>query len=635
MSWAVPPQPSTFHSASVRFADLIDLRAELGAAEASGLLPVLVASPGPAWRGRLALVIEEAVETALLRRGACPSGVGAATSLEGSLADQLYRARLLELRGVALGVCSLAGIATLSGVLDAEDSAVLRWWLDACDRAPVQLVLDRANATLGVYGPPRPLAEIMRAPEAASVAGEGSRVLAPEVGASVAAMELSEPPPAVLERDGALAFEQPGDEDDSALTTAAPPVESALAENVPAAVERVPSLLESAPPQVERSPIESAAAASESAPRAAGASELRPVEAEATRPLEACAENGMLSDRMESLGDITEAILKSLVGPRAEPPPLVPPAPAPRRRTKAVDPETTEDADAVSILVPPLYPNARDEWPAWASDLSAARGAKPLAAIERMFVSSYVPLSDAVLRGIADGESAGLVARWAASFARSYEEAFDALRVRGKRPTMVLDAPDIALRIGRLHGARSVQLLLIDALRYDLGLRVEQRVRALLGQQAALAERLLLWSALPSTTEVQLELIGRGAEGLAEPTRGESFEVPVARGRAAASLRRVKTGHRELLKLDLVEARLSEPGPPELERLDALADETARVLADYLSKQAPRTLVLAFGDHGFLLDRLDAGATRAARHGGSSPEEVLVPAFAWLVGGVH
>ena len=40
------------------------------------------------------------------------------------------------------------------------------------------------------------------------------------------------------------------------------------------------------------------------------------------------------------------------------------------------------------------------------------------------------------------------------------------------------------------------------------------------------------------------------------------------------------------------------------------------------------------GDHGFLIDSLDSG-TSAARHGGASPEEVLVPAFAWLVGNVH
>ena len=48
----------------------------------------------------------------------------------------------------------------------------------------------------------------------------------------------------------------------------------------------------------------------------------------------------------------------------------------------------------------------------------------------------------------------------------------------------------------------------------------------------------------------------------------------------------------------------------------------------------PRTLVMMFGDHGFLLDPV-VGGTSAGRSGGASPEEVLVPAFAWLVGNVH
>jgi hypothetical protein len=199
---------------------------------------------------------------------------------------------------------------------------------------------------------------------------------------------------------------------------------------------------------------------------------------------------------------------------------------------------------------------------------------------------------------------------------------------------MVLDAPDIALRTARLHGARTIQLLLIDGMRFDLGLRVEQRVRALMGQRAALAERLLLWSALPSTTEAQLELIGRGASGLSEPAKEPDSEILVARGRAAATPRRVKAGHRDLFKLDLVEARLSDPGPREPERLDALADEVATAVAEFLGKQPARTLVLAFGDHGFCLDPREHG-TAPARAGGASPEEVLVPAFAWLVGGLH
>jgi hypothetical protein len=171
-------------------------------------------------------------------------------------------------------------------------------------------------------------------------------------------------------------------------------------------------------------------------------------------------------------------------------------------------------------------------------------------------------------------------------------------------------------------------------MRFDLGLRVEQQLRALLGHEVALTERLLLWSALPSTTSAQLELLGRGPEALREWTGNVESEIPVARGRSAATPRRIKVGHRELMKLDLVEARLSEPGADEASRLDALADETADALANYIGRLPARTLVMVFGDHGFMLDALDGG-TGPARQGGTRPEEVLVPAFAWLIGGLH
>ena len=282
----------------------------------------------------------------------------------------------------------------------------------------------------------------------------------------------------------------------------------------------------------------------------------------------------------------------------------------------------------------PLFPNAESDWRTWMHDLEAARGPKPLAAVERMFVTSYVPLCDAFARGIASPEAKRTLDTWAASFEQSYKEAFDALRVRGKRPTMVLDVPELAQRMGRLHGARAVQLVLVDGLRFDLGLRVEQRLRALLGQSAALTERLLLWSALPATTATQLELIGRGAEALRDFTGNADSEVPVARGRMATTLRRIKAGYRELLKLDVVESRMSEPDGEEISRLDSLADETARALGSYMKRLPARTLVMVFGDHGFTLAPRGGGTTRA-RHGGASPEEVLVPAFAWLVGGVH
>ena len=251
-----------------------------------------------------------------------------------------------------------------------------------------------------------------------------------------------------------------------------------------------------------------------------------------------------------------------------------------------------------------------------------------------MFTSAYLPLSNAVAQGFDAPNAREVLDTWASSFARSYADAFEALKVRGKRPTMVVDAPELAMRMGRLHGARSIQLVLVDAMRFDLGLLIEERIRAMVGQRAALTERLLLWSALPTTTTVQLALIGRGPDGLREIDTAPEIEAPVGRGRSATTLRRVKTGHRELLKLDAIESRLDEPGPPLLERLDELAEEAAEPLAQHLLRLPPRTLVLIFGDHGFVFDPLDGG-TSCGRQGGATPEEVLVPAFAWLVGNVH
>ena len=95
-------------------------------------------------------------------------------------------------------------------------------------------------------------------------------------------------------------------------------------------------------------------------------------------------------------------------------------------------------------------------------------------------------------------------------------------------------------------------------------------------------------------------------------------------------------GRRELLKLDLVEARLRRVGPPFEPRMAQLADELAAALDVSLRSMSPQTLVFIFGDHGFRLPVATrgaaAGSTLPATQGSASPEEVLVPAYAWLVG---
>lgn len=608
MTWATPTndQPSVSRG-EVRFVGAAE-RAELEAmAQSSGLLLVPIEPPRPALRGRLALLIESAVEEQLERRGAPPPGVGASSDLDASLSDQLYRARLVGSQGLAISLYTLEGIANLAGAIDAEDSAVLRWWVAATHERPVHLYLAEGDRSVGVYGEPVALASLLDADRGVPLE-QSSPNAAPEVRHSTATMELSEVPPSVAEIAARIVVREEREPTPSPAPVTCAPLNDAEAlmqamaaifadEGTPS--ESVPSVTEEAPGvfALDAAPVEPAQS-------------VDPVEAFATEPA------------TEEIGSMAPPPVEPCSPPAPEAIEVEPAAPEP------------EPEPAAKKSHPPLDPNAAVEWRRWVQELESTRGPKPLAVIERTFVSAYVPLSDALARGVAGEEAAPVALAWAKSFERSYSEAFDALRVRGKRPTMVLDVPDLALRIGRLHGARSAQLILVDGMRFDLGLRVNERLRPLLGQHAALTERLLLWSALPSTTAMQLELIGRGAQGLKELTGETDSEIPVARGRSATTLRRIRAGQREVLKLDLVESAMSVPGGPLAERLDDLADEAAEALAAHLLRLPPRTLALVFGDHGFTLDPV-GGGTSAAHSGGASPEEVLVPAFAWLVGSVH
>ena len=276
------------------------------------------------------------------------------------------------------------------------------------------------------------------------------------------------------------------------------------------------------------------------------------------------------------------------------------------------------------------------EWRAFAVELDAACGPKPVSVIEKLFAQRYMPLLGAATCGEVDAAVRGVLDAWRTSFEHSYRDSFAALRVTGKRPAMVLDAPEIAARIGRLNGARTVKLLLVDAMRFDLGERLTTRLSHAAAGRAVCIERPLLWSALPTTTPVQLALLARGPEALKDPAPTGEREPDIARGRAISTLRRERIGSREVMKLDLVEARLRAQGPALDERLDTLADEIAPIVGRYLEGLAPRTLLFVFGDHGFrMLNGPDFQSTAPATQGGASPEEVLVPAYAWLVDGVH
>lgn len=560
-------------------------------ARAAEYLLVDVAPPRATIRGRLSLLLEGAIERALDGQGAPPTTVTPTCNFDRSLDDLLRRAAVSGASGIALWIPSLLGI-TSAGVLDPADSSTLRAWLKAAREQAVKLGFHCENLPLGVHLEPLPLAALLRPQTHESEADEGagsSDIPDSSDGADG-------PEAAGAEGAGALATEvvdgtsaDSDDGDDLAQSA------RAMARDLGDDDET--SWLREALMELSTPPPRAVDDASSGAEDWTAEAEEEPTMTPPPAPLHlAFAEPGAEADE----------------SPMAEPAPAAPAVPV----RPAIDP--------ASLLA--LESHCRE--------LEAASGPKPLAVVERLFTHAYMPLRAALdvhaelprrLRDVAD--------EWSRSFEKSYTESFDALRVRAKRPIMLADIPDLALRVSRLHGARSIQLLLVDGMRHDLGEAIHEKLRRQVGQRAACADRFLLWAALPTTTAAQVELIGRGPSGLKDFTGEVHSDLVVARGRKASTIRRLKTGHRELLKLDVVEALLSEPGHVDAERLDSVADEAAQRIAAYFEGLQPRTLVMVFGDHGFCVDASKGGAE--LRQGGASPEEVLVSASAWLVGAMH
>lgn len=740
-----------------------DTMSALGqAASARGYLWIPLTAPGPAHRGRLGLYIEETIENELEERGALPPGIVASTGLDASVSDQLYRARLIEMRGIALGIPSLEGITNLGRTLDADDSSVLRWWMAATSDRPVRLLVSAENSKLRVY--PSPVffdALLDFAPKPVS-----PRPPHVDMAQSAETMDLSDLPPqvALLDETNVLGTcvaenEAPsGDEQDGlaedyllrengrefvaldrALGLNAHESQSAAPREETAVIEReelqdLAELLDEEasdnecevsaqdhadatddeldPDEFLRDLAEDSARAPEASALALAASSEAEredlneiVSAESTQDgaeqgVEAQATAEQNDDEQsvvaqsESVPELLPEKVPAVAAAGSELPtkkigrtpfirfahssPIGAPAPAAEpdmaqteessieapiaAQTSPIiscslhdnsEAETFERGEqneseveqpSASMTPPRLHkkefdPNdpfnqlAAQKWQSWVANLIAARGPKPLSVIERMFVTDYTRLREAVRRGVANESANEILDEWRDSFTNSYSEAYDALRVRGKRPTMVLDLPELAKRLGRLQGAKRVQLFLVDGMRFDLGLMIQDRMRKCAA--AALTERLLLWSALPSVTSHQLELLGRGPDGLKENPKPDESPTLVARGRAALTPRRVRAGNLEILKLDVVEDMLRQPGLPVLDRMDEIADITADTISAHIEKLPERTMVVVFGDHGFALDPSRAGTTAEVRQGGASPEEVLVPAFAWLTGATH
>jgi hypothetical protein len=446
---------------------------------------------GPSARGRLAEVVDEAVERCLAARGAATPGITSGSDRDATLSDQLFRARRAGAAGIAIVLGPLRACTGFKSALEPEDAATLRFLAEATRERPLILVLDACDEMTGAYADP------------------------------VSLQSLLVPAPAAM---------------------------------APAAVTAPAA----APPPVQLEP--------EPAPEPT---------------------------------------------PQPEPPPEPQPEPLAKHTAGATVVER------------------EDPWRAWTLQLAAARGPQPLSVLEKLFAEAYMPLANTLARGLDDPRARHAHDEFATTFSRGYSEAFATFASTTKRPRMVFDAHDVAAKIGRLHGARSTRVLVVDAMRWDLSRLVEERLVAKLGPKASLTDELLLWSALPTTTLRQLETIARGIEALRIPAALDAEPEP-PRGRTAEYVRRMRVGPREIHKLDVIESRLQSARGRIVQELPEMAEDAAEAIARHADTLAPRTLLFVTGDHGFAVDR-----TGVARQGGASPEEVLVGAFALLVGDVH
>jgi hypothetical protein len=585
-------KPAVGGLAFVDCAERDDAHAEL---RARRWLVISASSDAPA-PGELRRAIDDAVEGALALRGALPPAVDVEAGVEVTVRDQVFRTRALGATGLALTFPRLSGPVDRRA-LDARDGAVLAAWIGASKRWPVQLLLDDADRDTELLMPRR-LGDLATASSPARTAPVPLREVksAPVIAAPAPPAPEPEPEPeTIIPPSGEVLRTEPAD----------------AAVDIDPETQRIPR----PPPPILAIPRRSVL-------KKRGRSEPPPSESPAIEPqaIEAAPEaSPVIEVEIAPAGieaaPVIDAVLTLDLAP--------PPAPA----VEAAPPPRPAAAQRVV--------NAA-EWRAHAVELDKARGPKPVSVIDKLFSSRYMPLVGAIARGEVDTTVKSVADTWRMNFEHSYREAFSALRVTGKRPPMVFDAPDIAGRIGRLNGARIVKLLLVDAMRFDIGDRVAQHLTERLAGRAVCVERMLLWSAIPTTTATQAALISRGPEGLRDVDPAHEPDPEIVRGRAVATVRRERLGSREVMKLDLVEARLRGGGPAYDERLESIADEVAQVTLRYIESLPPRTLLFLFGDHGFRLPASPDGRTTGpATQGGVSPEEVLVPGQAWLVGGVH
>jgi len=627
-------------------------------------------------RGQLRDAVDGALELALALRGALPPNVAIDGSAREMARDQLFRVRTLGAKGVCLWVGELGRLVDEDGALDPRDSEVLRVWRSLAEDEAVTLLLDDADRAVSILAPVAldewhvPVLELHGARSLQWPEDERSQDDEPDPESDVdfATDEVYlDDPTRDDDEFEALPLGRmgrpPRDAEPRHVPTERPTMRDAVSTGA-ARLAREHTMVEGADAERPESPRgldaedELISAALEAIVAPAG----RPRPDEALQPQSAATPRRRSPSvkaktertRIDPPKTATEAT--RVAPPKAEEVDLhqLPSPPLPRRHDRRPPVETFErirdDRPSLrsqelqrSVEEPAEEPTPRKERAGrgldavtireHATTLSASRGSRPVKQIEQLFVEHYAPLLEAVSSGQGDRDAEHALSAWRASFEKSYQESFATIRVTGKRPKMVLDAPEEAVRIGRQTGARSAQLVLLDGLRFGLGERVQRRLEASMGDLGSCVERAILWSALPSVTTVQMQLLSQGARGLREIEAPSERDLTAFRDGTACIPRRERIGQRDLLKLDVVEARMRDVGGDYAGRMDELADEIAEAVVKVAEGLAPRTLLYVFGDHGFHLRVPSRGRTGSAEQGGARPEEVLVPGYAWLIGG--
>lgn len=532
------------------------------AAHADERVVVVLDPPGPEQRTRLMSLVLEAIEAQLDRVGAAPRGWLPADPAESILSDQLYRTRLLGAGGLALRFPALAGIADADGELALEDGRTLRRLFALAEREPLQLFVPEPSTQLCVAGAPQRLSEWLSA---------GSRA------GRIASIEY--------EVD---------------LADAEGPARDLP---IPAALDASEELV---PPSLE----------------AFLASEATPATAPSTGALfeQPEAGHGQASERTQAEPAESAALLAKLTSESAAATDNVagthaPEAPGEPTTQISIAHEEREMFDEEQA----------QRCASWAAQLASMNGPKVHASVERAFLTAYLPLAREVAAGKAPLESRRAIDTWAEGFAQSYAAAFKSLNSSLRRPRMVRDIFELGARWLGQSRARNCQLVLIDAMRFDLGQRLNELLEKELGGEALCRDQALLWAALPSNSEAQ-----RIGDLAARPLRyGKAKPSAEPAPPVAAGIQSVRVGSREFLRVDRIAADLARPGESEPARLDRLAGQLADVLVPWMKAQPPDTLVVLFGDHGFYWQASEAG-TSAAQRGGALPEQVLVPASAWV-----